>query len=197
METLQVLGEQLWERMNRSVKTIEERLRRTVEVLKRAEVPYAVIGGNAVRIWVAQVDKAAVRATNDVDVLIRPGDLAKMKQAMQDAGFIYRQTAGLNMFVEHADDSVRDAVHVVLSGEKVRQGDYEASPDVDRYEYGGEFRTLPLELLVRMKLNSFRLKDKVHLLDMIDVGLIDGTWLDRYPEELRRRLKDLIDNPDQ
>ena len=176
---------------------VEERLRRTVGALERAGIPYTVVGGNAVRIWVAQIDKGAVRATNDVDILIRPADLDRVKRAMQEAGFFYRQTAGLDMFVEEENESAQNAVHVVLSGQRIRLDDYEANPDVEPYEYGDDFRTLPLETLVRMKLNSFRLKDRVHLLDMIQVGLIDGRWCDRFPDELRRRLQDLIDNPNQ
>ena len=35
-----------------------------------------------------------------------------------------------------------------------------------------------------MRLSSFRLKDKVHLLDLLDVGLIDETWCDRFPPAL-------------
>jgi len=176
---------------------VEQRLRKAVDVLERAGVPYAVVGGNAVRIWVAQVDPGAVRATNDVDILIRPADLSRLIQAMQEAGFFHRQTADVDMFVENENDSARNAVHVLFAGQMVRPNDPEPNPDVEPSEYGREFRTLPLERLVRMKLNSFRLKDKVHLLDMIHVGLIDATWLDRFPGELRSRLQDLIENPDQ
>jgi hypothetical protein len=176
---------------------VEQRLRRTVAVLERVGIPYAVVGGNAVRIWVAQIDEGAVRATNDVDILLRPADLQRLKQAMHEAGFSHRQTAGVDMFVEHEADSARNAVHVVLAGQMVRPDDFEANPDVEPYEYGNEFRTLPLENLVRMKLNSFRLKDKVHLLDMIQVGLIDSSWPGRFPDELGQRLQNLIENPDQ
>ncbi|MDA1280852.1 MAG: hypothetical protein O3B95_12600, partial [Chloroflexi bacterium] len=59
-----------------------------------------------------------------------------------------------------------------------------------------DFRTIQLASLVRMKLNSFRRKDQVHILDMISVGIIDESWLDRFPEQLRRRLKELLDDPD-
>jgi hypothetical protein len=197
MEVLQLLGDKLWERIGRSMEIVEQRLRRTVGILERAAIPYAVVGGNAVRIWVAQVDPGAVRATNDVDILIRPSDLERVKLAMQEAGYHYRQSAGLDMFVEGENESARNAVHVVLSGELVRMDDYEANPDVEPHEYGDEFRTLPLEKLVRMKLNSFRLKDRVHLLDMIQVGLIDANWCDRFPDPLRSRLQELIDNPNQ
>jgi hypothetical protein len=197
MEVLQLLGDKLWERIGRSMEIVEQRLRRTVGVLERAAIPYAVVGGNAVRIWVAQVDPGAVRATNDVDILIRPNDLERVKLAMQGAGYHYRQSAGLDMFVEGENESARNAVHVVLSGEMVRMDDFEANPDVEPHEYGDEFRTLPLEKLVRMKLNAFRLKDRVHLLDMIQVGLIGAKWCDRFPDPLRSRLQELIDNPNQ
>jgi hypothetical protein len=52
-----------------------------------------------------------------------------------------------------------------------------------------------LEALVCMKLNSFRLKDRVHLLDMIGVGLLDQSWPARLPPELAARLQQLLDNP--
>ena len=44
-----------------------------------------------------------------------------------------------------------------------------------------------------MKLTSFRLKDKVHLLDLLDVGLIDASWRDRLPPELAARLNEVIE----
>jgi hypothetical protein len=47
-----------------------------------------------------------------------------------------------------------------------------------------------------MKLTSFRDKDRTHLRDMVGVGLIDQTWVTRYPPELASRLQELLDNPD-
>jgi len=47
-----------------------------------------------------------------------------------------------------------------------------------------------------MKLTSFRLKDRVHILDFIEVGLIDATWIPRLPVDLAARLQELLDNPD-
>ena len=46
-----------------------------------------------------------------------------------------------------------------------------------------------------MKLTSFRIKDRMHLLDLLDVGLIDSSWTSRIPPELAPRLQQLIDNP--
>src|SRR5437667_12862301 len=44
------------------------------------------------------------------------------------------------------------------------------------------------EAAVRMKLTSFRDKDRTHLRDLIEVGLIDQSWLARIPLGLQPRL---------
>ncbi len=196
MVEFQVTGDALWARMERAVQRVDERLRKTVGILEASKVPYAVVGGHAVRAWVAQVDEAAVRTTRDVDILIRPADLAAVIEAMTSHGFHYRQTAGLDMFVEEPDASARDAVHLVLSGQMVRPGDHDPNPDVEPCEIANDFRTVRLQTLVRMKLNSFRRKDQIHLLDMISLGLLDESWPERFPRELGLRLQELLDDPE-
>ncbi|MCA9264026.1 MAG: hypothetical protein KDA60_09275 [Planctomycetales bacterium] len=189
-------GDELYGRMERAVEKVNQRLRRTVEILENAKLPYAIVGGHAVRAWVAQVDEAATRTTRDVDVLIRPKDLPAVRSAMEAAGFHYRQTMGLNMFTDHPDSPTRDAVHIVMCGEMVRPDDIEPNPDIEPGTRADRFRTLTLEQLVRMKLNSFRRKDQVHLLDMIEVGLIDRQWTAKFPPALAERLQELLDDPD-
>ena len=71
-----------------------------------------------------------------------------------------------------------------LAGEKVRPEYLAPAPDVSESEAVQTFRVLNLDALVRMKLTSYRLKDRVHLLDLYGVGLIDETWA-----PLRSRLK--------
>jgi hypothetical protein len=36
----------------------------------------------------------------------------------------------------------------------------------------------------------------MHVRDMLDVGLVDATWLSRLPQELAVRLKELLDSPE-
>src|SRR5437867_3980492 len=79
-----------WERMIRAVEKVRERLRRAAGALEAAGVPYAVAGGNAVAAWVSRVDEAAVRNTQDVDILLRRADLPAAVDAMTRAGFIHR-----------------------------------------------------------------------------------------------------------
>jgi len=180
--------------MGRAVEKVNERLRKTVGIIERAGVPYAVIGGHAVRAWVAQVDEAAVRTTRDVDILIREEDLPTLIEAMSQSGFHHRETLGLDMFVEEPDVSARDAVYVLFCGRVERDG--EPNPDIEPNTRTSDFQTVELPTLVRMKLNAFRRKDHVHLLDMISLKMIDESWLELYPEELRLRLKELLDDPD-
>ena len=133
-------------------------------------------------------------AAAGVDILVRQDDLPALIAAMTDAGFYHRQTAGLDMFVEEPDASVRDGVHVLISGRAERAG--EPNPDVEPNTRTNDFQTVELPQLVRMKLNTFRRKDQVHLLDMISLGMIDESWLAQYPDKLRLRLKELLDDPD-
>ena len=124
-------------------------------------------------------------------------DLDQLKQVMARNGHHYRKNAGLDMFLEGKEDSVRYAIRIVLANRMVKQDDFEPNPDVEPVEYGDGIRILPLERLVRMKLNSFRLKDRVHLLDMIEVGVLDEAWITKFPKPLCDRLQSLMDNPDQ
>lgn len=55
---------------------------------------------------------------------------------------------------------------------------------------------LALEALVRMKLTSYRDKDRTHMRDMIGVGLIDRTWLTQLPQGLADRLAEILDTPE-
>lgn len=190
-----ITGNDLWDRMERGVERVNQRLQRAVTVLQQSNVPYAIVGGHAVRAWVAQVDVAALRTTSDVDILIRPDDLPALISAMTAAGCHHRVTSGSDMFVEHPESSARDAIHVLLAGKVERAGD-EPNPDVEPVVETPDFRTLQFETLVRMKLNAFRRKDQVHLLDMISLGMVDATWLNRFPEPLRQRLQELFDDPD-
>ena len=185
-----------WQRMSNAVEKVRRRLLRAAGALRRAKVPYAVADGNAVAAWVSRVDEAATRNTQDVDIILRRADLAAARQALERAGFVYRHAANLDMFLDGPDAKARDAVHIVFAAEKARPEYVEPAPDVSESEETDTFRLLSLEALVRMKLTSFRDKDRVHLRDLMGVGLVDRGWLNRVPVALRPRLQQLLDNPE-
>ena len=189
------LGSFSLDRMVSAVEKVRQRLLRAAQALESANLKYAVAGGNAVALWVSRVDEAAVRNTQDVDILLRREDLDAAKQAMEKAGFIYRHTAGVDVFLDGPDAKARDAVHVIFANEKVRPHESLPNPDVTESEPADRFRVLSLDALVRVKLTAFRDKDRVHLRDLIDIGLIDPSWPGRLPPELAARLQSILDNP--
>lgn len=182
--------------MIRAVEKVRERLLRAAAALEKAGIPYAVAGGNAVAAWVSRVDEAAVRNTQDVHLLLRRADLERAREALAAAGFVYRQVCGGEMFLDGPDARARDAVHVLFAGEKVRPEYLAPAADVSEAEKTASFRLLTLDALVRMKLTSFRDKDRMHLRDLLDVGLVDEGWRERLPPELAERLQRLLDDPD-
>jgi hypothetical protein len=190
------LGPISWERMIRAVEKVRARLDRAVAALESAGIAYAVAGGNAVAAWVSRVDETAVRNTQDVDVLLRREDLQHAKIALAKAGFIFRHVKGVDLFLDGHGAKARDALHIVFAGERVLPEYVAPSPDVTEADSAGPFRVVDLEPLVRMKLTSYRLKDRVHLLDMIGVGLLDNSWTARFAPELAARLQELLDNPE-
>lgn len=196
MVDIKYTGDALWERIERAVEIVKDRLRRVVRALNNAKIPYAIIGGNAVQHWVAQVDESVVRNTRDVDIILNESDLEAAIAALESEGFIYRRSLGITMFLDGPNAKARDAVHVLFAGQKVREEYSEPVPEIDEYELIEDARTLPLEQLVKMKLTSFRDKDRVHIRDMISIGLIDESWLDRMPHQLRIRLDELLNDPD-
>lgn len=184
------------DRLERAVEKVRDRLLRSTAALEAAGVPYAVVGGNAVMAWVEQTDESAVRFTQDVDIALRRADLDRARAALAAAGFVYRHASGIDMFLDGEGGKARDAVHVVFCGEKVRPEYATAVPDVNETVPFRVFRVLGLEPLVRMKLTSFRDKDRTHLRDMIGVDLIDASWPGRFPAELAARLQQLLDTPE-
>src|SRR5436190_5228424 len=185
----------LWERMERAVESIRLRLERACAALETAGVPHAVVGGNAIAVWVGMVDQGAIRNTRDVDILLRRGDLERATAALAAAGFVPAISFGVTMFLDGPNAKPSESIHIVFAGEKVQDNYTLPAPDVAEAERPTTFSVLGLESLVRMKLTSFRLKDRVHIQDLIAVGLIDRSWLNRFPAELADRLRELLDNP--
>ena len=190
-------GEDTLQRMVNAVEKVRDRLKRSTNALEEAGVPYAVVGGNAVAAWVSEVDESAARNTPDVDILLRREDLKKATVALEKVGFIQKNSAGITMFMDGPGAKARDAVYVIFANEKVRP-EYEfPAPDVaSSVIKSNNMRVLALEDLVRMKLTSNRLKDRVHIQDLDFVELIDSKMVGRMDGELGARLQSILNNPE-
>jgi hypothetical protein len=184
-----------WERALRAAEKVKERLRRATSALDGGGVPYAVVGGNAVAEWVARIDDEAVRNTRDVDLLLRRSDFNAARSALEAAGFEYHQPMDIDVFIDGPQGKPSSGVHLLFAGEKLRATDEYPCPTLDESERAAEFQVVSLAALVRMKLLAWRDKDRTHLRDLIQVGLIDATWPARLPPPLGGRLQTLLDNP--
>ena len=128
-----------WQRMIDAVEAVRERALRATAALKVAQIPYAVAGGNAVAAWVARVDRAAVRNTRDVDILVRRSDFDRVKLALEAVGFIHHELMGVDCFIDGPDGSPRDGVHLLYAAEKVRPEYVVASADVTEIESADDY----------------------------------------------------------
>src|SRR5713101_3108523 len=89
-----------WEKYRMALDDVTCRLERITKALHEAGVPYALVGGQAVAIWVATRDPSAVRTTKDVDVLLQHQDLSQARAAARGVGLKYFEVMGVGMFLE-------------------------------------------------------------------------------------------------
>jgi hypothetical protein len=161
---------------------------RFAEALTKAGIEYRIVGGLAIYLHVNAIDPLAARLTRDIDAAVNRSDIDKIAQAVRPFGLEFRHAAGVDMLVDAKSPKARSAVHLVFVKEKVRP-EYVVS--VPEFSSAGNLEGLlvaPVADLVRMKLTSFRLKDRVHIQDMDGVGLITPEIESGLPEVLRERL---------
>ena len=165
-----------------------EKMRRFHAALSAVGIPYRIIGGLAVFIHVFEKDPLKARLTSDVDAAVNRSDLSRIKAAAETAGLRFRHVAGVDMLVDQEKPQARSAVHLVFVNEKVRTEYLEPVPASEPVRTKEGILIAPVADLVRMKLTSFRLKDKVHLIDLDSVGLITPEIEQALPAALRERL---------
>lgn len=177
-----------------AVERVAALLKTVASALDAAGIPYAIIGGNAVAAWVSTVDEDAVRATKDVDILLRRSDLDAAAAALAPVGLVPAEALGVPMFLEAQNPSPKRGVHVIIANEPVRIGDVVAAPDpVHASQLAAGFRVIALEALIRMKLQANRLVDRTHIADLIGLGLITPEMVTTLPHELRVRFDAVAD----
>jgi hypothetical protein len=98
--------------------------------------------------------------------------------------------AGVDMLVDAVAPKARSGVRLLFAGEKVRSTDLESVPAISdpAVDEQGVLVT-SVASIVRMKLISFRLRDKTHIIDMDSVGLITPEIEAGLSEALRDRLQ--------
>ena len=174
------------------VEKLFDTLKRFTVALSQAGIEYRVIGGMAVFLHVTERNTMAARLTNDIDVAVDRRDIGSIARAVEPFGFTYRHVAGVDMLVDTAKPKARSAVHLIFVREKVRPEYVEPVPDFSPVTPTSDGVLIaPVADLVKMKLTSFRDKDRVHVRDMDGVGLITPEIEAGLPEPLRQRLAEV------
>jgi hypothetical protein len=173
------------------VEQLFDRMRQLHALLTSAGIGYRIVGGMAVFLHVFERDPLRGRLTADVDAAIEREDLPAIIEVARRAGWTYRHVAGVDMLVDVAAPRARSAVHLVFLNEKVRPEYAEAVPASRPVPSQEGILLAPVSDLVRMKLTSYRLKDRVHIQDMDGVGLITPEIEEQLPDLLRTRLAEV------
>lgn len=173
----------------RWMQKLQKRAKALSSALKRAKIPHAVVGGMAVAAHVARVDEAAERGTKDIDILLNRADFERARDVLKTAGFVFQQGAGIDAFVPKGA-GFREAVHIVWTGEKLRADTLLPAPALgETFPSPRGFECVNLRDLVVIKLTAYRLKDQVHIQDLLDLGLITAEIETSLQPELRMRLQ--------
>jgi hypothetical protein len=164
---------------------------RVCNALRQEGIDYRVVGGLAVLFHVQSRDPLAARLTKDVDLAVNRADLPQIADAVRPLGLVHRHVAGVDMLVNAESPKARSAVHLLFAGERVRPADVEPVPALSEPGVDAEEGVLVTSVasIVRMKLISFRQRDKTHIIDMDSVGLITPEIEAGLPEVLRERLE--------
>lgn len=159
-----------------------EILHKITEALASAQIPHEVIGGLAVLIHVEEANPELSTLTRDVDLMVYRSDLERIKLAAEAHGF--RHVAGVDMLVYGGTEPVKNSVRLIFNGVAA------CSIDPERKQFHGkEIPIIPVADLVRMKLTSYRDKDRVHVRGMDAAGLITQDVERGLTPELLARLK--------
>lgn len=153
-----------------------------------AGLEYWVVGGLATYLYVEELEPDAGRLTRDIDIAVRRADLDQIARAVEPFGLQYRHVAGVDLLVQTGAQPARRSVHLVFTGEKVREEYPGPTPPLGPAKLLKGLRVIGLADLVRMKLMSFRAKDEAHLKDLDEAGLITAEIEAELPEVLRKRL---------
>lgn len=173
------------------VEQLFDRMRQFHQMLLQAGLSYRIVGGMAVFLHVAERDPLRARLTADVDAAIERRDLPAVIEAARQTGWAYRHAAGIDMLTGPPENRARSAVHLIFLDEKVRPEYAEPVPSSAPEQTREGIAIAPVADLVRMKLTSFRLKDRVHIQDLDAVGLITPDVEAQLSAALRERLREV------
>ena len=102
---------------------LSARLNRFCAAFAVHSVPFALVGGQAVILWVSTRDPSAVRTTKDIDILLDRRNLpAARARRLRRRHEDYFEVVGVGMFLERDNPNPRHGVHLIWAGEEGAAG---------------------------------------------------------------------------
>ncbi len=160
--------------------------------LEKAGVPHELVGGLAVFLHVENADSTHSSLTRYIDLMIERADLPRVIAIAESQGFRFRHRAGVDTLLYGESTSARNVIHLLFAHEKVKASQLEEHPAIRPTRtvlHGQDFLVIPVLELVRMKLNSFRDQDRVHIRGLEAAGLITAEIESVLSLEQRNRLR--------
>lgn len=183
----------VFDRMERAVRRVQDCLDHVSRLLRDHGIRYAVGGSNAASLWIATVDKSAVRQARDVELVVYAADLVQASDVFLAHGFQRLESARASSFGLIDSPSKRPILRLTTFEEFCKP---QPQLEIDGVCRVQGYEVLTLDALVRQMLVRHKLDDRVDLRDMMDVGLVDATWPAKFSPELAARLQHLLDTPD-
>lgn len=140
---------------DRHVEQLFDRMHQLHRILSAAGIAYRIVGGLAVYLHVAERDLIQARLTPDVDAAIHRQDLLALLAAAQSADFALAPQS----------DPPQSPIKLYFLDE---MGKLALPPAIT----AAGIPIARVEDLLDTKLTTYRLKDKVHIQDLDNVGLI-------------------------
>jgi hypothetical protein len=168
---------------------VQRALERLARVLDEEQIPYAVIGAMALNEWGYR------RVTVDVDVLLSPEGLDRLRRAVLGRGYVEKFPGSRGL----RDAETGVTIDVVLAGEYPgdRKPKAVVFPDPkDAAVKGERVALLPLAKLIELKLASgmsapHRLKDLADVLELVKALVLPRDTADALDPSVRPKFDEL------
>jgi hypothetical protein len=157
---------------------VHQTMRRLVRNLKKAKIPYVIVGGMAVNAHRYE------RMTKDVDVLLTQEGFAEFKRLFVPKD--YEQVAGLRRFLDRKNQRTVD---ILLTGHFPGSGQPGpiAYPDpANVSETVNKIQVLNLATLIQLKLAARRHQDFGDVVNLIRLHDLDEGYLDHLHPSVRQ-----------
>ncbi len=174
---------------------IEERLQAVARLLNAACVPYALVGGNAVSLWVSHEERESTTFCRGIDFLINREDWPFVREHLGFDGFGSTEGDWQAFIWGSARRVSWDSMRFLFAGGCASPEQLLPFPRLGDPEFIQGIPCLALGRLMTMLLTGNRPIDVANVQRLIFSDLVNADWYDLLPSILKPRLKRLLADP--